>query len=508
MKTSPAQQHLADALTVLKKLQDNGKSVIKSTDLKRIQLSSLVKNGFLRQILKGWYMPSRPDEQEGDSTPWFAAMREFIAGYCSERFGDTWHVSPDLSLSLHAGGTLLPKQVTVHSPLAKNGTLSLPNGCSLFDYKVLEPISADKVTMSGSLRVLMPETALIKAPPSFYRNHSRDAQIVLSGVRDVSTLLRELLERGHSTIAGRLAGALRAVGRTEHADQILATMRSAGYIVTESNPFEELLPMNLLTHSDSRHALRIRLMWHEMRQSVLELFPQEPGTPDDIDLFMSRIEEQYQLDAYHSLSIEGYRVTDELIRRVSRGDWNPEKSREDSETSNAMAARGYWLAHNEVMATIRRIFSGTSPGTAFRSDHAAWYRGLFSPSVDAGILSAVDLAGYRSAQVYIRNAAHVPPSKEAVREMMPELCDLLEAESSSAVRGVLGHFIFVYIHPYMDGNGRIGRFLMNAMLASGGFSWTIIPVERRREYMEALDAASYGGDIRLFAAFVRSCRVD
>jgi hypothetical protein len=43
MKTSPAQQHLADALTDLKKLQDNGKRVIKSTELKRIQLSSLVK---------------------------------------------------------------------------------------------------------------------------------------------------------------------------------------------------------------------------------------------------------------------------------------------------------------------------------------------------------------------------------------------------------------------------------------------------------------------------------
>ena len=117
---------------------------------------------------------------------------------------------------------------------------------------------ADKVTMIGSLRVLVPETALIKAPPSFYRNHSRDAQIVLSGGRDVSTLLRELLERGHSTIAGRLVGSLRAVGRTDHAEQILATMRSAGYTVTESNPFEELLPMNLLTRNDSRHALRVR----------------------------------------------------------------------------------------------------------------------------------------------------------------------------------------------------------------------------------------------------------
>jgi hypothetical protein len=87
-------------------------------------------------------------------------MREFIAGYCTERFGDDWHVSPDLPLSLHAGSTRLPKQVTVHSPLAKNGTLSLPNNCSLFDYKVSDPISADKVTMIGSLRVLVPETAL------------------------------------------------------------------------------------------------------------------------------------------------------------------------------------------------------------------------------------------------------------------------------------------------------------------------------------------------------------
>jgi len=144
MKSSPAQQHLADALTVLKKLQDNGKSVIKSTELKRIQLSSFVKNGFLKQILKGWYMPSRPDELEGDSTRWFAAMCVFIAGYCSERFGDNWHVSPDLSLSLHAGSTLLSKQVTVHSSLAKNGTLSLPNGCSLFDYKVSESMPATK----------------------------------------------------------------------------------------------------------------------------------------------------------------------------------------------------------------------------------------------------------------------------------------------------------------------------------------------------------------------------
>jgi len=89
-----------------------------------------------------------------------------------------------------------------------------------------------------------------------------------------------------------------------------------------------------------------------------------------------------------------------------------------------------------------------------------------------------------------------------VRDMMPVLMELLENEESAAVRAVLGHFVFVYIHPYMDGNGRLGRFLMNAMLASGGYPWTIIQVEERPGYLAALDAASAGGDIAPFARFV------
>jgi len=62
--------------------------------------------------------------------------------------------------------------------------------------------------------------------------------------------------------------------------------------------------------------------------------------------------------------------------------------------------------------------------------------------------------------------------------------------------------MFVYIHPYMDGNGRIGRFLMNVMMASGGYPWTVIPVEDRNVYMGALEKASVGEDIVPFANFL------
>jgi Fic family protein len=54
----------------------------------------------------------------------------------------------------------------------------------------------------------------------------------------------------------------------------------------------------------------------------------------------------------------------------------------------------------------------------------------------------------------------------------------------------------------MDGNGRMGRFLMNSMMAAGGYQWTIIPVERRAEYMAALEQASVGQNISPFAEFL------
>ena len=202
------------------------------------------------------------------------------------------------------------------------------------------------------------------------------------------------------------------------------------------------------------------------------------------------------------LSIEGYRVSRELIERVRSGEWDPDENVDDHKHRNALAARGYWQAYQAVRKSVRKVLEGENPGGVSDDDHGDWYRELFGPSVTTGLLRAADLAGYRNEQVYIRRSMHVPPRYEAVRDCMPALFDLLREEMEPSVRVVLGHFMFVYIHPYMDGNGRIGRFLMNVALAAGGYSWTVIPLDKRKDYMNALESGSVKQDIEPFAVFL------
>jgi Fic family protein len=99
---------------------------------------------------------------------------------------------------------------------------------------------------------------------------------------------------------------------------------------------------------------------------------------------------------------------------------------------------------------------------------------------------------------------HTPLPSEAILDSLEALWDMIEAEPEACVRAVLGHHLFVFIHPYYDGNGRIGRFLMNTLLASGGYPWTVIRMSRRDEYMKALEAASVKGQIAPFGGVHRA----
>lgn len=298
-----------------------------------------------------------------------------------------------------------------------------------------------------------------------------------------------------------MVGAFRNIGNNEIADTIMQTMKSLGYDVREEDPFDDF-PEAPITYQLSPYATRLKLMWTAMREQVIAVFPSASNPVSNIEKYLESLDEKYAEDAYHSLSIEGYRVSPELIQKVRTGNWNPEG--DDAELKNGLVARGYYQAFQAVKASISSILKGKNPGEAVRTDHSTWYLQMWMPFVTAGILQASDLIGYRTNQVYIRGSQHIPLSPNAVRDAMPILFDLLKDEAHPTVRAVLGHFFFVFIHPYMDGNGRMARFLLNTMLASSGYGWTVIPLNVRKEYMQALEKASTQGDITDFARIIAS----
>lgn len=501
------QEELADALQTLKALQDDGQVAIRSRDLERKARERLLAAGYLQRVIKGWYVASRPDAKPGDSTAWYASFWEFCASYLTHRFDERWALSPEQSLLLHAGNTTVPRQLLVRSPDASNNMTTLVHETGILEVKGDIP-PATELELKNGLRVYAPPYALINAAPRLYLNYPMDMRTALGLVRDASEILPAMLDGGHSTVAGRLAGGLRRIGRTKIADDILKAMRAAGYTVNETDPFEDGLTVTLTTRKRSPYFNRIRTYWQGMRDDVIAAFPEPPGLPDDQAAYLKQVDDIYTSDAYHSLSIEGYRVNAELIERVRDGTWNPDQTEDDRRQRDAMAARGYWLAFKEVKDSVARIIRGENPGDVAEQTHGDWFRALFTPSVEANILAASDLAGYRGDQVYIRNSKHVPPRKDAILDCMSALFDHLREEEHPAVRTVLGHWIFVYIHPYMDGNGRVGRFLMNTMFASGGYPWTVITVDRHNEYMAALEEASVNNDIKAFAAFLASYLTD
>jgi fido (protein-threonine AMPylation protein) len=497
---SPSEK-LAESLEILQKLQDRGIVAIQANDLTRTHRERLLKNGFLQEVIKGWYIASSQDKTRGESTAWYASFWSFCSTYLKERFDNEWCLSPEQSLSLHAGNWTVPPQLLVRSPKGNNKMTPLPHKTSLLDARYAMP-DRNEVEIKNGLRIFSLASALIACSPKIFTQNRTDTRTALSLIRDASEVLSFLLAGGHSTIAGRLAGAFRNIGRDRIADEIIKTMSSAGYDVREIDPFEAIPTISILSRERSPYVNRMSIMWQEMRELTLEHFPKPSQQPVNIKTYLKKVEEIYVTDAYHSLSIEGYRVSPELIQRVRSGKWDPNNSENDREHTAALAARGYWQAFKVVEESVNKVLKGINPGKVFDEDHRTWYREMFAPCVTAGILKAVDLAGYRRGPVYIRRSMHVPPNPDAVRDLMPALCDLLSKETEAAVRIVLGHFFFVYIHPYMDGNGRMGRFLMNVMLAAGAYPWIVVPVEQRNKYMAALEEASVRQNIVPFSKFL------
>ena len=133
------------------------------------------------------------------------------------------------------------------------------------------------------------------------------------------------------------------------------------------------------------------------------------------------------------------------------------------------------------------------------SDPLGRHLPLHRPGTGRGRHRRSDVCG--RTPVYSQRSLRVLPSPSAVRDAMPAFFELLREEPQPSVRAVLGHFLFVHVRPYPDGNGRMGRLRMNVTLATGGYPWTVLPVKRRDDCMVVPEDASARGGLGPFTGF-------
>ncbi len=499
---------LSIALKELHALQEQS-NVFKSSDFSGKNMTYLKKAGYLKPIIRGWYHQSHPADVDGDSTTWYAGYWEFVAKYLHERFGSEYCLNPEISLLLHTQNSIIPKQIVVITKKGAVGKVKLPHDTSIFTYPEKKAFPKELVTVNG-LNVYTLEEALCKVGVSFFRDKQEEIEIALGMIKDVSGLLNILLTRERmDDAASRICGALKFVGREDDALRIKETYETATFkTVSLKNPFDKETALLKPSRERNPYALRLQSMWEKYRAVIvsMEIPIQEQKTSLNAEEVIEEMEEKYQADAYHSLSIEGYKVSLELIAKVASGTWDPEKNSEDEATRNALAAKGYYGAFQAVKKSIVTcIKNGEEITEVLHKEHHKWYSELFAPSVQTGILEAQHLAGYRSHQVYLRGSLHVPFPKIAIVDAMETYFELLAKEEDPIVGAILGHFMFGFIHPYMDGNGRMARFIMNAILVSHGYPWLIIKVEHRDRYMQALESASVDGDVKPFVEFILEC---
>ena len=485
---------LAEALRVAKEAA-SCESIIQSKGLPRSVRQTLTAAGYLQEIMRGWYLLTRPGTEVGTTTAWYGSFWSFLKLYLADRFSvDGYCLSAEGSAEFHGGETRVPHQVVVLTTKPSNHRIELIHDTSvILIHEKNFPLHLFQV---DGLNIMTMADSLVRLSPSYWKERPRQVELILKIVSDVE-LLRELLRAEKITACERIAGGLKRVGRKRLADRVVDEFRAIGVPVKPIDAFTRtFLPVD--RDISSAVCGRLTILWEQMRAQIMA---NVPVVAKEVKPSLKIIEQIRKEDAYHSLSIEGYVVTDELIDRIGSGSWDPDGNLFDQEQVDALAARGYYDCFQQVLSSI--LAADERPiADVLRDDLQRWYRALFLPSVAATLMPAHELAGFRGGRVYIKGSRHIPPAREHVPAAIDTLFALIGNEDHSFVRAVLGHFILTYIHPYMDGNGRIGRFFMNALLVDGCLDWTIIRISSRGRYMQALEKASVEEDVTDFARLV------
>jgi len=187
---------------------------------------------------------------------------------------------------------------------------------------------------------------------------------------------------------------------------------------------------------------------------------------------------------HESTAIEGNRLTFEQTKEVLKGNFIAEEIFQHDDVSEVRN-------HGEAMEYIKtNILAKNKP---IDEDDVILINKLIFPEASEIKVSAVDVphdTKYRKLPIHVRGSPSVRPFPHELPSLMKELFRIHDEKSKSLHPVILAcqfHMNFLWIHPFLDGNGRTARLLTNILLFNNGYLGIIIPVSERRRYMSFFD---------------------
>ena len=171
---------------------------------------------------------------------------------------------------------------------------------------------------------------------------------------------------------------------------------------------------------------------------------------------------------YNTNAIEGSTITLEEAREIIHDKISPNKPLRDVKETEAHSNVFLQMLDKKEKITNSILLE--------------WHKKIFGQT-------KADIAG-KFRNYLVKIGPHIAPDWQEVKELMNDMIDFINKNKdkiNSVELSARAHYKFEKIHPFGDGNGRIGRLLMNQILWHEGYPMLIIEYKKRQSYYKALN---------------------
>ncbi|MFC1496567.1 Fic family protein [Candidatus Margulisiibacteriota bacterium] len=478
-------------------------------DQQMVVASKEIPGEYFRKILvakklafplrKGLYLFKKPEQDSKEQLylNYWAVVNKILAKYIR------WSIRGKSALDLYLGVQRIPKRLLVRTNRKAKVKIILP-----FGLEILVVYDPNFNTNTVCLYSIMGQKINLDIAESLlfeYKKTDHDfTTFITTGTFDYRIMEVLYQEKAQPIVAKRLIQSFNKSKRFDLAKKLQSIIEehTAYRVGTAKQQIPSMQPepqrLKPWTSRLNSQIMQYEKIIEKRLQSSIKKIKRQP-----LKILLAAARNNKKYDIYHSTTIEGYHITPEEVSEVLFR-YSKDKRLKDKqvqELRNKMAILGYSYAFDFILSKTNSDYRRPDLSENLIKD---LYFQLFRPSADLKIIDRFSLTTYRSQQNYIRGSRHVPPAPGKVVALMEELEKSINLVSNPVIKAILVHSFFAYIHPYVDGNGRCSRLLMNYMLLTSGYHWITIRAENREKYFNALEESHLNQNIIPFASFILS----